>query len=240
MNTLNPPDPLLAAGREALIAAAFCTGDFDRAGAALDEARQAAEARGDDRVLAGALDQLGFLQHWKNLQWRGLGSREPDVDTELSLFEQALAMRREIGDNAGVAESLFHVGLVHQIFKGDWDTAQSYFEQARGPAEVAGDDLLLSEVHRHIGAYYWIRRVDFTAALEHLQRSLDLRERLSFRGWLASGLLTLGQCELAAGRSAEALEHLREGVRLAERTGMREWWTISAREALRKTDDAAE
>jgi uncharacterized protein HemY len=138
-----------------------------------------------------------------------------------------------------VAESLFHVGLVHQIFKGDWDTAQGYFERARDLAEAAGDELLLSEAHRHIGAYFWIRRGEFEAALEHLSISLNLRERLSFRGWLASGLLTLGQCEWAAGRTAEALAHLREGVRVAEETGMRDWWTASARETLKKADYTA-
>ena len=240
MSDLDPREQKLAALRAALIEAAFCTGDFEGVGVALEEARREAEGIGDRRLLAGTLDQLGFLQHWKNLQWRGLGSREPDVDTELSLFEQGLAMRSEIGDNAGVAESLFHVGLVHQIFKGDWDTAQRYFEQARDLAEAAGDALLLSEALRHIGAYFWIRRGELDAALEHLRRSLELREGLSFGGWQASGLLTLGQCELAAGRTAEALAHLRDGVRLAEEIGMLDWWTASAREALKKAGQTAQ
>ena len=34
-------------------------------------------------------------------------------------FEQALAIRQEIRDEPGIAESLFHVGLVHQVVRGD-------------------------------------------------------------------------------------------------------------------------
>ncbi len=104
-------DTLLEEGQAALVEAAFLTGDYDRAALVLEAARREAETHGDRRALASALDRLGFLQHWKNLT----GDRQ-DVDLELALFEEALAMRRDIEDEAGIAESLFHVGLVHQMF----------------------------------------------------------------------------------------------------------------------------
>ncbi|HET9496177.1 MAG TPA: tetratricopeptide repeat protein [Chloroflexia bacterium] len=223
------PDDLLATGWEALLEAAFLTGDFDTAGKRLEAARQTAEAGGDMRALAGALDQLGFLQHWKNVD-----SEQRDVEAELSLFERALTLRQAMGDGAEVAESLFHVGLVYQLFRRDWDTSLRYLEQARALAEGGGDDLLLSEIYRHLGAHYWLSAGDFDTALEHLRRSLALRERLGFQGWRATGLITLGQCELAAGMRAEAHDHLREGVGLAEEIGLRELFVRAAREALSK------
>lgn len=229
MSNAKSPDDLLAAGREALLEAAFLTGDFDTTGKRLEAARQAAEAGGDTRALAGALDQLGFLQHWRNVE-----SEQRDVEMELSLFERALALRQEVGDGVEIAESLFHVGLVYQLFKRDWDTSLRYFEQARTLAEGGEDDLLLSEIHRHLGAHYWLSAGDFDTALEHLRRSLALRERLDFAGWRATGLITLGQCELAAGMRAEAHGHLREGVGLAEEIGLRELFVRAAREALSK------
>jgi tetratricopeptide (TPR) repeat protein len=235
---------MIAAGRDALVEAAFRTGDFGAAGATLEAARQAAEAQGNMPVLAAALDQLGFLQHWKNLEWRMGGAPADavppqDVAAELALFEQALALRRALGDEAGVAESLFHIGLVHQLFKNDWDTALSYFQRAHSLAEVAGDDLLLSETHRHIGAFFWVRRGDLATALAHLEQSVALRERLAFPGWLASGLITLGQCELQAGQIAAARYHLRRGLQLAEAAGLRLWWIQQARGAVRQAEAAA-
>lgn len=229
MDDAESTDNLLAAGREALLEAAFLTGDFDSASKLLEAARQTAEARGDKRALAGALDQLGFVQHWKNVE-----SEQRDVEAELSLFERALALRQEVGNGVEVAESLFHIGLVYQLFKRDWDTSLRYFEQARALAEGGGDDLLLSEIYRHLGAHYWLSAGDFDTALEHLRRSLALRERLGFQGWRATGLITLGQCELAAGMRAEAHDHLREGVGLAEEIGLRELFVRAAREALSK------
>jgi tetratricopeptide (TPR) repeat protein len=227
VNFSQSPDDLLAAGREALLEAAFLTSDFHRAGELLEAARQTAEARGDTRELAGALDQLGFLLHWKNVD-----SEQRDVEAELSLFERALALRQEVGDDTEIAESLFHVGLVYQLFKRAWDTSLGYFEQARTLAEGSGDDLVLSEIYRHLGAHYWLSEGDFDTAVEHLRRSLALRERLDFAGWRATGLITLGQCELAAGMRAEALDHLREGLRFAEEIGLRELFVRAAREAL--------
>jgi tetratricopeptide (TPR) repeat protein len=218
---------MLAAGREALLEAAFLTGDFHRAGELLEAARRSAEAGGDMRELAGALDQLGFLQHWKNIE-----SEQRDVEAELSLFERALALRQEPADSTEIAESLFHVGLVYQLFRRDWDTSHRYFEHASTLAKGGGDDLLLSEIYRHLGAHYWLSEGDFDTALEHLRRSLALRERLDFAGWRATGLITLGQCVLAAGMRAEALDHLREGLRLAEEIGLRELFVRGAREAL--------
>lgn len=226
MSPQRPFDALLADARTSVLEAAFLTGGFNQAEALMEDARQVAESAGIE-AQAAVLDQLGFLQHWKNLEV----DAQRDVDRELALFERALLLRQQIRDEAGIAESLFHVGLVHQLFKRDWETAQPYFEQARSLAEKVGDQLLLSEAHRHIGAYYWLHKGDFDTALSHLRKSLELRENLDFRVWPATGLITLGQCELAAGHTS-AMEHLREGVRIAEEAGMRDRWLRSAREAL--------
>src|SRR6266536_2869497 len=110
----------LARGREMVERAAFHTGDFDAAQAMLAEARTGAEAAGDQATLAGALDQLGLVRHWRNLELRrpdGTLDGDPAVvEEELALLERGLALRRELGDALAVAESVFHVGLVHQLF----------------------------------------------------------------------------------------------------------------------------
>lgn len=220
---------LLDSGQTLLIEAAFLSGDYAAATVQLEAAQQAADAAGDKSLLAGAIDQLGFLEHWRNLD-----STTPDADRELHLFEQALALRREIGDDVAIAESLFHVGLVHQIFKDDWETANSYFMQADDHA-IGADDLLISEIERHLGAYLWLHKHEGDAALVRLRRSLELRSRLDFQAWLATGLIALGQCELDNDQLAAGIEHLRQGIAVAEEIGVRPRWIDGARRKLQVT-----
>ena len=224
----------LTLGRARLEEAAFHTGDFGSAEAPLAHARLLAEAADDMRCLAAALDQLGTLRHWRNLEpWDGAGFPEAapeDVAEELGLVEEALAIRRGLGHDAEIGESVFRVGLVHQLFKGDWERAERCFAEARLLAEAAGDCWLLFESRRHLGAVAW-HHGDFDRALEHLTASLDQSLRIGWHGG-ATALIALGRCELAAGRRTDGVAHLRLGVELAEGRGLRGLMIDPARRAL--------
>src|SRR5262249_60739429 len=131
--------------------------------------------------LAAALDHLGTVRHWRNLEpWDGDGfpkAAPEDVTEELGLVEQALNIRRALGHHAEIGESVFRVGLVHQLFIVDWDQAERCFAEARGLAEAAGDCWLLFESRRHMGAVAW-HHGDFDQAIEHLTASLEHSPRL--------------------------------------------------------------
>jgi tetratricopeptide (TPR) repeat protein len=229
----------LERGRELLDEAWRRTGDFDAAEAALQAARREAEAAGDRAALAGAIDQLGVARHYRNLERRQPdGSIDGDpsgAQEELVLFERALALRRELGDGAALAESLFHVGLVHQLFTGRWDLAEARFREAQPLAEAGRDPYLRSEVHRHLGAVSW-HAGDMDTAIRELTRSLELRESDCAIDTVPSGLIALGQAHLVAGHRAEGVDHLRRGVDLSERLGLRDFFIVPARRAL---DEAA-
>ncbi|HYW25094.1 MAG TPA: hypothetical protein VE953_13085 [Terriglobales bacterium] len=222
-------------GRELLEAAWRRTGDFDGAEAALLDARRLAEAAGDQAALAGAIDQLGLVRHYRNLERRlPDGSIEGDPagsDEELALFERALQVRRGGGDGAALAESLFHVGVAHQLFTGRWDLAEQCFREAQPLAEAAGDAYLRSEVHRHLGAVSW-HAGDMDAAIGELSRSLQLRESDCDVDTVPGGHIALGQAHLVAGHRAEGIDHLRQGVELAERLGLRDFFIAPARRAI--------
>src|SRR5262249_59241407 len=87
----------LTLGRARLDEAAFVTGDFGSAEAPLARARVLAEAAEDRRCLAAALDQLGTLRHWRNLEpWDGHGfpkAAPGDVAEELRLVHPPLPIR---------------------------------------------------------------------------------------------------------------------------------------------------
>ena len=154
---------------------------------------------------AAALDRLGLLTHFRSLSG---GASQPGAVTEMDLFQAALTIRREIGDRAGIAESLFGVGLVHQILRNDWDTAMSMFREAMTMADEHGDDLTRSEIHRHVGFYYVTRDPQPMRAVEHLLTSFDLRVSYGDERWIPSGALALGQAEFTAGLLADAIDHL--------------------------------
>lgn len=237
-DTLNtvPNDEFLrraaSASRAAVIRAAFYTGDFDGVNGALEVVLRDAEATADRWAQAVALDQMGMVMHMRALD--NLGRAEPDA--EQALFQKALAIRREIGDAAGTAESLFHIGLVHQVLRSDWYAALPFFREALGLAEASGDPLLRSEVHRHVGFFHAAHENRPGVALPHFRLSQELREKLDEPGWMVSGLTALGRCELAVGKKADAIVHLRRAVRLAGRLGMRERYVRGAEDQLRQAE----
>jgi tetratricopeptide (TPR) repeat protein len=224
---------LLGAGIEATNEAAFRTGDYDAAEPLLEEALRRAQAEGDRRTEAGALDQLGWLMHFRALV---AGIDNADSDAEEALFQRALRIRREIGDQAGIAGSLFGLGLVHQVLRTDWDAAMPCYREALALADVYGSDLLRSECHRHVGFFHVYIDGQLAEGIRYLQASLDLRERWGDERWTPSGLLALGQAEALAGRRDEALGHLRESVRRAHAAGLSGRYVNAAEEELRRAE----
>ena len=208
---------LLASGTEAMFEAAFRTGDYDDAEALLEAARRRAEADGDRVAEAGSLDRLAWLMHFRALDRNREGA---DPDAEEVLFERSLAIRRELGDQAGTAASLFGLGLVHQVLRGDSAAAIPYFREAMELADEHADALLRSECHRHVGFHHLVGDVQLEEAVRHLRLSLDLRHRWGDPRWVPSGTLALGWAELAAGRRAEGIELVRQAALQARDAGL--------------------
>lgn len=226
-------EKMLADGTEALMAASFGQADFDAARAALQEARAQAVAEGDRRVEAAALDKLAMVLHYEALD----NDRDAsNADAEEALFQEALAIQREIGDLAGVAESLFGVGLVHQVLRQDWASAMPFYREALPLADQHADAYVRSECYRHLGFYYSAEEHDADAALEHLNTSQRLREEWGDARSSAIGVLAIGQIELIAGRHADAAGHLREAQEQMERAGVGGRRVATAREWLRRAE----
>lgn len=201
-----------------MMAASFGTGDFDEAQTTLDAARDRAAADGDRRTEAAALDKLAMVLHYRALANNRDAS---NADAEEALFQQALAVRREIGDLGGVAESLFGLGLVHQVLRRDWAAAMPLFREALELADQHADAYVRSECHRHVGFYYFAEERDADKSLEHLHESQRLREEWGDPRSIAGGTLAIGQIELLAGRHEDAAVHLRQAVEQLEQAGVR-------------------
>jgi len=207
---------LLADGNEAMIEAAFRTGDFAPAEELLTAARAQAVEIQDRAAEAAAIDRLGMLMHFRAL---GEDLAHADTAAEEALFQQALIIRREIGDLAGAADSLFGIGLVHQVFSDDWATAMPYYWEALALAEQHAGPLSRSEVHRHVGFFYLVSDVQPERALFHLRTSAELRDEHGDPRWIPGGLLALGEALIATGEREEGLRLLREAVEQGRKVG---------------------
>jgi tetratricopeptide (TPR) repeat protein len=213
-----------------------------------DDALHLAQAAGDLRSEATALEGLGLLLHYENITRRMSGATisASDVDAEEALFRRALAIRRDMSDEPGAALPLFGLGLVAQVLRHDWDTAIASFREALALVEASGDAIDLytqSEVHRHIGFYFLVEDVQPEEAVRHLQQSLDLRVRLGDPRRIPSGLAALGEAELAAGNATRGLELLERALvesraagLLPQRVDMAERALDEARAAIASRD----
>lgn len=216
---MEPADELLARARAALPEAAYRTGDYDSVEALLIGALRLAESASDRRSEAGALDMLGVLRHWRTLdrpreEWPGI-----DHGLEQDLFERALAIRRELGDTAGVAESLLHAGWVLQVLRDDSEAAIPLFREALALVEPEGDPEVRSEIHRHIGFHVALTEHRAHEALPHFRTSLELWRTGPEPARVVAGLVALARCESMAGRHDDALAHSREALDLARQGG---------------------
>ncbi len=233
MTTGRTVTDVLAAGAEALTEAAFRTGDYTDAEALLGEALAGARDTGDRRAEAAALNRLAWLMHFVAIDRR---FTDADPDAEEALFQAALAIRRDIGDPAGAGESLFGIGLVHQVLRHDAVSALPYFREALALAEEHGDLITGSEAHRHIGFHHLVETDDVAGAVRHLRASLELRERFGDGRWIPSGQLSLGQACLVAGDRDEGLRLLRLAAATSRDAHLHPRRTDQADDALRRAE----
>ncbi len=230
---------MLTRARAALPEAAYRTGDFDAVDGLLFEAFGLAAAAGDLRSEAAALDLEGQLRHFRTIDLPREEWQTVDSGPEQELFERALAIRRQLGDSADVAESLLHLGWLHHVLRGQPDVAMPLFREALVLVEPDGDVHVRSELHRHIGFYVWLEEKHPEEALPHFKTSLELWRSLGDPAHTVFGLVALARCESAAGRHRGALAHGREALELVRQGRFRGRVVTSAESTWRVVEDAA-
>ena len=180
---------------------------FDGDATALETADRELDAAEADLALA-----RGRIVHGRFLDE---GKEDP---AELALFERAARLYRALGDVRGEGESLFWIGIFHQVVRQDNGTAVPVLERSRELAAQTGDKVTMSYVLSHLGvAEHVAGRLG--PARERLEESVRLRRELGFRPGVAANLIGLAYITAAEGRRDEALKVLDEAAELAEATG---------------------
>jgi tetratricopeptide (TPR) repeat protein len=234
---------LCAAAEEALMEAAFCTGEFGEAERLFAEARALAAHEGGREDEALAVSGLGMTHHYRNIGKLVAGAElaEADVAEEEGLMRRALALWQETGDSAGTGRALFGMSLVFQVLRRDWAAAMPYLWQSLGLAEAveeSGDLYGRSEIHRHLGFYYLLEDVRPKEAVRQLEHSLALREKLGDPRRVPSALVALGEAEMTAGNPRRAAGLLSRAVTLARQADLLPWRIQDAERNLRDAEAA--
>jgi tetratricopeptide (TPR) repeat protein len=170
---------------------------------ALDSARAAGDRRGEAWVLNTLGEALAL-------------TRDPEG---LTLLEESLAIRREIGDRTGEAQAANNV-------------ADAYHDLGRTD-EALGLYLRALELNREVGYQYgqgvalvnlgWIL-LDLDRAgeaLEYLPRAQRIFAEMDYLDGVSYAQHILGRCYLSLGRDAEALDYLGQALASLEVTGNR-------------------
>jgi diguanylate cyclase (GGDEF)-like protein len=191
--------------------------------------------------IAAALRQFfddvapGEGAQWYQRALDALGEREPALQATLLMalysgargrpaatirasLERAVAISREIGEDALLAEATRLLAqIIGWYFREERELADTYAQESIALARALGDPFQLAVSLRTRGLTIDI--ADFPAKRAVLEEAIALLERLGNMRMVGSALTWLSEMEFSAGDEARALALGREALRAAEQTG---------------------
>jgi tetratricopeptide (TPR) repeat protein len=191
-------------------------GDNDAALELLSEAEKTARSLDNKSLLADVLNLIGLVFYDQEL-W------VTTLETSLSYFEQALALKEAVDDQRGLAESLFNIGTAHQNKKGrtdeDLERAFECFQKAYRVAQEGGFRWEQAHAARHLGYIYGHQKGEPDLALAHHQEFLATNTELGFKPYLPPAHTRVGFTHLEMGNPDEAWEHFQTAQAMAAEIG---------------------
>ena len=179
--------------------------------AALEEGERLARAAGDPLVLSEARMQLARLDYSAAFETK-------DWKKPRAAFEGVLATREELGDQRGMSESLFYLGLTYEQ-DGQLDPALERYVRSLAIAEKEKNIILESYVRRHIAGIQE-ERGELDAARKNIDAEIELRKRGGFLVGVPFALRQKADFVAAHGPGkAEAVRLLEEAAAAAEKCG---------------------
>ena len=126
-------------------------------------------------------------------------------------YQAALALRRTIADQAGIAGALNNLGIV-AFWLGDYDGAIALHEESRAIREKLGDPFQMALSLSNLGDVM-LARGEFDRARELQTESLRLREQAGDAAGAAYSLYNLGEIARLQGAAVEAARLLTDSTR---------------------------
>jgi tetratricopeptide (TPR) repeat protein len=189
----------------------WLSGDFRDAQSILKESRGLWLKLGGEgeRGLAEALDWLGIVTLWG----------DGDFDTAQSLFQRGFELYQKCGDRRGMAESIFHIGLVAFIRR-DHALALSLFEQSLKLFRQLGDLWGIGRVSQRLGELF-LKQGTYEKARFFFDEHLMIDEELQFTGGIWAALRNLGDLYRYQGDYDQAGQFWQKCLALAHTYGLK-------------------
>jgi predicted ATPase len=147
-----------------------------------------------------------------NLVWN-----QGDYGTARTLYEESLAIRRELGDKLGIAASLGNLGVM-AYEQGDYGAARTLYEEGLAIRRELGDKLGIAASLGNLGvvAFY---QGDYGAARTLDEESLAIQRELGDKGGIANSLICLGLVAYMQGEYGSARTLYEESLAIKRELG---------------------
>jgi predicted ATPase/DNA-binding SARP family transcriptional activator len=170
------------------------------------------------RALSPAEASAPTAERAKALNGAGaLALCQGDYGTARTQCEQALAIWRELADQAGIAFSLNTLGSV-AYRQADYDAARTLFEESLAIRRELGDPWGIAVSLNTLGNIAYARS-DFAAARTLLQESLAISRELGDKMGIADSLSSLGSVVYRQGDFTAARRLLQESLAISRELG---------------------
>ena len=146
--------------------------------------------------------------------------RQGDTRRARELWEEALALFREVGNTDEIGKCVGSLGNV-ALSEGDLDRAAELYEEAAVLAGQSGNKLRLAVILSNLGTVAGMRNDNETSA-RYAAESAELQRKLGDQDGLAVTLHNLGRAELALEHLDEARAALVESLEIGRKLGYRE------------------
>lgn len=170
------------------------------------------------RVLAEANAQAHIPTRAKALLGAGvLAYSQGDYAEARRLYEESLALRRELGDKQNIAASLNNLAVL-AYEQGDYAEARTLHEESLALRRELGDKQSIAASLNNLGLVAHLQD-DYKAARTFQEESLGLFREVGDKHGIAYSLFNLGNVSYAQGDNAEARPLLEESLGLRREMG---------------------
>ena len=137
----------------------------------------------------------------------------------MEFYQQALAIRKQIGDPAGVGTTLNNIGLIYSKL-GDYPKALEYLQQALAIHQQIGDPAGAGTTLSNIGEIYY-RLGQYPKALDFYQQALAIRQQIGDPAGVGQSLNNIGFIYNRLGQYLKALEFYQQALAISKQIGAR-------------------
>jgi predicted ATPase/class 3 adenylate cyclase len=182
------------------------TGSLREADAWFAQLIERAGRPGPVAARAKAMQGAGGIAYWQN-----------DLARSRKLYEESVALYRQLDDRAGLASALNDLAYLPML-QGEIPLALQLFTEARDLFNELGDTWLSALAEMNIASTNFFAG-NLDAARETIEAVIPIIRERGDRFWLTEAVTGLGQLEQLTGRYAAARGHYAESLQLALEAG---------------------